>query len=905
MAKFRQLQTNFTAGVLDPKLAAREDITFYYNGLKDGNNIVIIPQGGVVARPALQFIKEVPPVLQKIDLSGAAVSAPQGGTPANLTDGDSATAVTTSGNLGTTNPFVVAHVDLVTPQAVTAVDVIDYYLSSLALSGEFFVQYSDDDVVWSSFGSPFDWDMSKRSRRLRGSGAPVTARYWRIVRIGTTDIAAQASISEVVFWEETAVLSNGRLIPFAYSTEQAYMFAVTDRNIDVLKGRDYHGSISIPHLSSQIPIVNFTQSLDTMILYHKAVAPFRIFRQGGDDEFDFRPLEFYNIPQYDYGAGTGGVDEVQTLNDAGGLSSGDDFTLVLEGNRTKTITAGGSRAATAAAIQSALRALQNTSATGISVADDGGSGFSVTFGGEDGKKAWLELLPSVMTGIAVLSVSRTIKGQAPGEDIMSDTRGWPRAGAFHQSRHHLGGISGVPDAWLASVLGDYFNFDTEIDTDEKALLFRAESDQVGAIYDILVGKHLTFFTNDGEFYVPTTKIDDEAYPKWTTDAGSKEGLKARRVQGDIVFVQGVKDEDDPAREIASSLQRLSYDDTVTGYRNNLISKLSGHLIRNPVDFDLRKSKKTDENDLLFLINSDGTAVAGTILQEDNVNALTPLSLRPDEKFLAVAVDKQRRVYFMTERMINNVPRRFIEVFNDNIYLDCGAVRAMTFENIMAAADGQDEFIYSFASPASADEIGLRINGVRQPPEHYSVDLGTKILTLVPAIAAGVRTGDVIRIAVLEDTVSGLEYLEGEVVQSFIDGTPGEDCLVSGGAVTLSQAADTEIQIGFDFDVSFSLMPFRIPEEQTLSAKKIRVINLILNLIDTIGVDVQVNGGDWRPLALQKTDTDVLDRSALELLYTGEFEEENFAGSAVGAPVTVRRGLPGPFTCLGITREVQL
>lgn len=906
MAIVKKIQTNFTAGVLDPKLAAREDIVFYYNALKSAENLEVLPQGGVRQRRALQFARELSPVLQAIDLGSATFTAPEGGTAANAKDGSEATVVATTNTVSTTNPYVVLHVDHGTAKTVSAVDIVDYKLSSGALAGEFRVQYSTDNSAWVTYGAPFDWDASVRSRRLRNASGAVTARYWRVARIGATSLSATCQVAELRFWSNGTTLSEGKLFPFAFSTQEAYMLVASDKNMDVLKGRDYHGAISIPHISAQLAKTSVTQSLDTMLVFHGSVPTQRIFRQGGDDEFDWRRAVFTNIPKYDYGAGVGGVDEVQSLNDGGLLASGDDFTILLEGSRTKTITVGASRAATATAIQTALRALPNTG-NGITVADDAGTGFLITFAGEDGKKPWNEMNASVMSGSAVITFSRTVKGQPEGEDIMSDTRGHPRHGVFHQSRLHMVGIPGVPDAWLASVLDDYYNLNTDIDDDTRAILFRAENDQVSAIYHVIVGRHLSFFTNDGEFYNPAAKIDKEAFLRFTTDAGSKEGMRVFRVEGSLIFIQGVQDED--GNEIGTSIREFIYDEAVQTYRTNLLSKLSGHLVKNPVDVGLQKSVATGDPNILIIVNEDGAAGHHTILREDDVNALMPITLngpgRTKDKIKAVGVDKKRRVYFITERLINGEARRFVEIANDKLYLDCGGIVTMTAEVVTAAADAQANFIWSFSNPPAAGDIGVRLNGGRLEASEYSVNLGTKTVSLVSSLASAIKAGDQVRICILVDTVSGVPHLEGETIQTFVDGTPGKDVVVSGGSFTLSIPADTEIQYGFDFNVSLSLMPYREPESQTLAAEKIRCVNLILNFDQTIGAEIRANEGRWQDVPLARTDENVLDRSAMELLFTGEVKKQALSGLAVGAPVDIRRPCPGPFTLLSVTREVSL
>lgn len=899
---YRSIQTNFTAGVADPKLIAREDITYYYNALKNANNLLALPQGGITRRPGKQFIRQLAPVLTPVDISGATATAPQGGTAGNVKDGNEATLVTTANNLSTTNPFVVAEIDLGTAKAITAVDVINFSVSSGSLTDQFFVQYSNDNSTWNSYGSAIDIDTTLRSRRRRNETGPITARYWRFVRIGSTSLAATVSVAEMRLWSESNTLSAGRLFPFAYSTAQAYMHVLSDRNIDVLQGTDYETSVSIPNLSADLAVTNFTQSLDTMITFHTSYAPWRIFRQGDDDEFDFRKQPFTNIPQYDYGAGTGGTDEVQTLN-VSGTTSGDLFTLEFEGYITTAISVGASTSATAANIQTALRALENVAGdTGLTVVDVT-NGFTVTFSGEAlGHMPHTEIQVFVLKGNGVWDVARTTRGVFEGEDIMSDTRGWPRCGAFYQSRLNLCGFDGVPDAWAASVLNDRFNLDITRDDATKGLLFRAETDQIGAIYQVVPGRHLTFFANDAEFYNPTEPVSDQAVMKLTTRTGSKEGLRVYEVDNALIFVQGVTDSD--GNQVGTSVHEFVFDELQQSYQSNDISKLSSSLVKNPVDVALRKALSSDQADIMLMPNEDGTATSFTLLRNDSVNAFMPITTRDGDKILAVGVDKRQRVYWITERIINGAAVHYVEMWNTDLLLDCGSIQTMTAETKTATL-GQSVFTWTFTNPLSADAIGVRLNGGRLASSDYEVDLGGKTVTLSTALAATIAAGDQVRIAFMVKTVTGAGYLEGATLQTYIDGSEGEDVTVSGGSFTLTDYADTEIQYGFDFDVSGSLMPLRVPGAQTLVGKNVRVVNAYLELFETGCIEILANDGDWIEVDLQELDTDVLDRSQQELLFTGNKKVDGLMGYAIGGVFQFRQPGPAPFTLLSVTREVSL
>lgn len=893
MPRFKTIQTNFTAGVIDPLAGAREDVAFYFNGLEDGYNLLNIPQGGLRRRPGNEHVAELLHTLEAVSYSGATTSAPEGGTAANAHDGDAATRLTTANNLATTNPFVIFHVDFVTAKSVIAVDVINYALSTGALADELRIQYSTDDAAWSHFAPAFDADATDRSRRLRADTA-ITARYWRLVRIGATSLAATVSVAEVKFWSETATLSGERLIPFNHPTAEAYMLLATEGNIDVFVGDTRVAAVAVAHSSAQLPVINWTQQRDTLLLF-SALTPFKILRQGADDEFDFRTVTFTNIPQYDYGAGTGGANEVQRINISEALDATHKFTILLDGERTTTITGNATPATVAASMQTALRALANTSSGGITVANVT-DGYDVTFAGDDGKQPWGLMSVSILAGNAVVDVARTTKGEYEGEDIMSDVRGWPRCGCIYQSRLHMGGIPGVGDAGLHSVVGDYFDLDIDRDDDTKALLTRSEAGDAGTIYQIVPGRHLTMFTSEAELYFPAEPISENAVPKLTTRTGSKEGLPVHEVDGALTFIQGVKD-DEAAREIGTSLREYLFLDTEQSYTAENLSKLSAHLIKNPVDIAKRPAISTSDADIMLIVNDDGSLTAQTTLRTESVNALIPQTT-PNGLFRAARVDKKRRAFFVVERVINGVTRRFLEKWNEDLLLDGGGIETMTYESF-TATEGQTDFVWTFDNPPVAAAIGVRIDGGRME-SGYSADLGTKSISL----DEGVPAGTVVRVSRMVNEITGLDHLAGETVQTYIDGTGGDDVTVTeAGVLSLPVYADTEIQYGYDFGTYGKLMPWRIPGQETLSGEKVRCSRAIISLFETGSIEIRANLGRWRSLRLLKTDSDVLDRSTMETLFTGEIDARGLMGCEVGGYLEFRQTSPDPLTVRAITREV--
>lgn len=112
MPTSRHVQTSLSAGEFDPLLWSREDVSLFYNSARIIENAVPLPQGGAKRREGWRFRALQRGPISGIDLSGATVTAANGGTAANLTDGDRNTLLETGSEAAITgvsnaNPAVV------------------------------------------------------------------------------------------------------------------------------------------------------------------------------------------------------------------------------------------------------------------------------------------------------------------------------------------------------------------------------------------------------------------------------------------------------------------------------------------------------------------------------------------------------------------------------------------------------------------------------------------------------------------------------------------------------------------------------------------------------------------------------------------------------------------------------
>lgn len=144
MAKTRFIQSSFVSGELSPLLKGRIDINQYYQAVETADNVVIVPQGGMRRRPGTEFIGECVKGISRISPQ---YTMPNGGTTSVLNDDDDTTTTSTTVGIGTTNPYVVAKMDLLSALAIEFVDVRRISLSG-GTSTQFKVQYSSDDVTY-------------------------------------------------------------------------------------------------------------------------------------------------------------------------------------------------------------------------------------------------------------------------------------------------------------------------------------------------------------------------------------------------------------------------------------------------------------------------------------------------------------------------------------------------------------------------------------------------------------------------------------------------------------------------------------------------------------------------------------------------------------------------------------
>jgi len=845
MPKVHNLQSAFNAGLLDPRLAARIDLSQYYQGMSEAENVVTLPLGGVRRRPGMALVDRVLRPLSRI-LDGAIGTAPNGGTAGNALDEDRSTFLITTTDVGTLDPYVVLHVDRGTGFASTfeirMADVFDIS-SSDGSTDRFRIQSSADDSTWTDFGERFEV-VSSTPRTFRRRGAS-TDRYWRVVKVGGADMGTvDVRLSGFSLLQENAdLLGNDasgqprnrvRLVPFEFSVNQTYLLAGSLGNIAVY--RDGELKADVP--GQLLPDFDYAQQADTMVIVSAGQAPQRLVRRRvpGDNTIDTHwqidPIAFTSIPQFDFNDADSPtpVAEVQSLNFAGGdWKAGDRFELELDGSVTRTITYGGvssetQRTQTAENIRRELQKLPTVLGDGIAVAFIEDTKFGVTFADASANNyGVMGAFPVSGDSGNFIAVQRNATGSSRRESAWSDLRGWPTSVTFAAGRMWLGGTAVLPTSFWASTAFDLFDFDTGEGLPDEAIFNTLLSERLNAIVHIFAGRDLTLFTTGSEARFPSDVLTPEnAIPAIQTRYGVAR-IKPVTIDGATLFIQRTR----------KVLRNFVFDVNQDAYLAAPLTALAPFVLNDVQDMDAWLGSGDDDSNLVFCVNGDGTLAVLNTLRSQDINSWCKWTTDGLVKSVAVV---DQTIYFATLR----------------------------------SSDEDD------GSGNKRD-----INYIEELRRDHFTDNSVRQTLATPGAV-----------------VPGLVHLDTVLCRVRADGNVLTNATPAGGQITVELDV-TDVEVGRNFDCIVKPMPLNADfgNGDNFLRKK-RVVKLRMLVFETLGVRFQGS-------ALPDRDMDVSNYDTPPAPFTGALELEDTSGwsfDSLTPEIAIRD--PVPFTLLGFDIQVE-
>lgn len=717
------VQSSFLSGVLDPRASARIETDAYNNGMLVGLNIEPIHLGGVRRRAGLKFRAQLPNILTRIT-SGVTVTAPNGGTTANANDDDTTTSVTTTTPVGTTNDFVVVHYDLGSSKALAFVDVLGIALTA-GTSAQFRIQKSADNSIWDNMvpsgSSAINLAVVDTTPRDYRYG-DATARYLRVVRIGTTDLgSANATLTGFNVWQDSGTVSEVRLVPFEASDTARYLLAFTDRSITVVEDGAFLDRIPAPYASADLADMDAATRQDEMVIVHEDYPP-RLLFEDADEKFQSRVIVFENIPQIDYNDSSSPtpVSDVQVITFNGSWVVGNTLQITLEGARSGPIVFAGDadatqRATTAANIAREVQKLWTVEGfDGVTCSRTGALAYTVTFANASAAAYdLLSVTPLVAASGAAATVAQSAVGTARSEDMWSATRGYPRTVALYEGRMYLGGTRSRQQTIAASKVNVQLDFDIGEGLDDDAILTTLDGQQLSSITGLYAGRNLQLFTAGAEFRYAKqqgTPITPADAPANQTQYGAAK-VRPVSIDGATIFVQRNR----------KSVRDFRFDYTEDAFNSLGISSLAPHLLTGIVDIASWNGSAADEINFVFVVNGDGTVAIYNSRKESSIQAWVQWTTQGLFKAVGVVVEDR---YFAVKRTIANVDVLMLEQADNDYYTDCSvqttnspaSTTAVGFthlngQEIRVRADG---FIMANATPAigqiTLERISTEVEG---------------------------------------------------------------------------------------------------------------------------------------------------------------------------------------------------
>jgi hypothetical protein len=722
-------QNTFVSGVLDPRLKGRTDLQQYFQGLETGENVFLLPQGGLRQAPGTVYIETLPEkfgggvsdvrtfdfpvsdtrqylvvfVDDKIRIYRDQVFLVEI-TSADTTDGicdlrdmdgshtgvNMAAVLEDNTQTWLVNEFVGFELKNVPDLSSTTITANTATTATGILAG-------GTNNYWGTLDA---YQILSPDNVMRNRFANFTINEWVGETIVNLDTGATGTVTANTVNTVTAIMSGG----FRNTWENLDRYAIgaplyTQGNID---------SINAAQLDN---VMIFTEPT---IGLRRLIAPL----EGVDDSivtnwvFDIPPIVGPLIDYNDVDSPTP-VSDIQTIGFVSG-ADGDTFKLILNGITTEDIVFTDILTSKESLMKNIQRALENhplTSGKDIAVTDAGVGLVKIEF--SDSSASDFDDMSGYFTrsasaGASIQLTAHDQVGVSRKEPAWSDGRGYPRAITFYNGRTYLGGLKSRQSSLFGSVSGDLLNFKLGTDDDEGIFVTLA-TDRLNEITNLISGRQLQIFTSGGEFYVPTeipTPNNFEARAQTNHGTGF---VNPVQIDGSTVFLER---KGKTLRDFVFTFQEDSY-------LANSLSVLAQQLIIAPVDMDAQKGTQADDANYIFIINSDGSLAVLNTLRSQQIAGFTSRQFLNGKAIEVSVVDDI--AHFVIEREIDGTTVRYLEYF--------------TFDTLLDAA-----FKMTYGVPT--------------------------------------------------DTITGLSHLEGQTVKVIADGAVLLDNVVTGGQITIERETTT-------------------------------------------------------------------------------------------------------------------
>lgn len=445
-----------------------------------------------------------------------------------------------------------------------------------------------------------------------------------------------------------------RIFPFDASNGSAFDLVMSGDSCQVWGVSANLATFTISGAGSYLAELTVAQQSDTMLVFHQDLRSKRVKLTNSGWVVDNLPYE--DIPNYDYGGTyTNGVPAKWRLEFVGLAAGTTTFVLTVSGQETQSISYDSNMTTLAATIQTAINGLPNVS-PGTTVAAGTGATITIEFTGAGNEGDGWAVSGRVINkaDAAVLSVKQ-VAGVVPGEALISTAKGWPQCGCFYNQRLIVGGFKSLPNAWMASKSGDFFNFDQRFTEANGPMLVPMDIAGGEQIERIVPSLNLQLFTSQAEYWIAERALSKTQAPNHVQSSrhGSRRGIPVVENEGASIWCHAN----------GATVGEMRYTDVEGNFVATDISLLASHLLADVRDMAVRRATDRMNGNIHAIVLGDGQARLVTMLREQEVTAYSRFVT--DGLLKAVARNGRNQLSWITERG----GARKLERMEDGLLLD--------------------------------------------------------------------------------------------------------------------------------------------------------------------------------------------------------------------------------------------
>lgn len=713
-----------------------------------------------------------------------------------------------------------------------------------------------------------------------------------------------------------------RLIPFQFNDEQTYILQFGNQLMRVIKdggqvlyssgpsvGQPYQ--LAMPYTQADLLQLNFTQSADVMTFAHPSYKPRELGRLAHDN---WITNEISLVPR---------IAPPATATAA--PFSGDGIQQSWRYQVTAVLDDGNTLDESLPVTSNSILVWSSSSAAGIVWDAVPGATYYIVY--KDTAGAGIYGFIGRATGTTFTDRNITaVKTDTPpnGNDPFVGANNYPGAVGYYQQRLVFAGSNLSPQTFWMSKTGLFKNFGYSIpNKDDDSITFTIASKEVNRVRHLIGLRKLLGLTSGGE---------------WTFSGGDT-GLTAKSIQASQEGYDGsalvppvvVGTSAVYVQARGNRVSSFGYSLDADGFAAGDLTLFSAHLFRGYELTSVAYQKIPDS--IVWYVRDDGKLLGMTYLPEQQ---LVGWHWHDTDGFVesiaCIPEGQEDALYMVVRRTINGVQKRYVErmatrqvlSIEDAFFVDSGlsydgrntdTTKTMRLsggttwqypEVVTMTAQGHAPFTvgsvgvnYSLKLVVTDDNDDVTTATVRVQVVGYTsaTVVTVKLLIVCPELLRNAAVSSWARQA---KSISGLGHLEGKTVSILADGSVHPQRVVTGGAITLQEAAGVA-HVGLPYKSDMETLDLELKNgNETILDKKIAVTSLTVLVEESRGIFAGKDKNSLRPHKTSRTTYE----QPLETL-TGQAEINISNDWKSKGRVFIRQSDPLPLSVLGVIPEVTI